>query len=55
MVVPGSLGVAPSHLAHAEALTDDGFAAFVLDSFGARGVDVHRRQPDPVFLCGQRL
>ena len=27
-----------SHLAHAEALVDDGFAAFVLDSFGARDV-----------------
>jgi len=38
MVVPGSLGVAPSHLAHAEALVGDGFAAFVLDSFGARDV-----------------
>lgn len=38
MVVPGSLGVAPSHLAHAETLTGDGFAAFVLDSFGARNV-----------------
>ena len=38
MVVPGSLGVAPSHLAHAEALVGDGVAAFVLDSFGARGV-----------------
>jgi len=38
MVVPGSLGVAPSHLAHAETLTGDGFAAFVLDSFGARDV-----------------
>jgi dienelactone hydrolase len=38
MVVPGSLGVAPSHLAHAETLVDDGFAAFVLDSFGARDV-----------------
>jgi dienelactone hydrolase len=38
MVVPGSLGVAPSHLAHAETLIDDGFAAFVLDSFGARDV-----------------
>lgn len=38
MVVPGSLGVAPPHLAHAEALVDDGFAAFVLDSFGAREV-----------------
>jgi len=38
MVVPGSLGVAPSHLAHAEALVADGFASFVLDSFGARDV-----------------
>jgi dienelactone hydrolase len=38
MVVPGSLGVAPSHLAHAETLVDHGFAAFVLDSFGARDV-----------------
>src|SRR5882757_2835599 len=38
MVVPGSLGVASSHLAHAETLTGDGFAAFVLDSFGARDV-----------------
>ena len=38
LVVPGSLGVAPSHVAHAEAVSDDGFAAFVLDSFGARDV-----------------
>jgi dienelactone hydrolase len=38
MVVPGSLGVAPSHVKHAETLVDDGFAAFVLDSFGARDV-----------------
>ena len=38
MVVPGSLGVAASHLAHAEAVSDDGFAAFVLDSFSARDV-----------------
>jgi dienelactone hydrolase len=38
MVVPGSLGVSASHIAHAEALVDDGFAAFVLDSFGARDV-----------------
>ena len=38
MVIPGSLGVAPSHLAHAEAVSDDGFAAFVLDGFGARDV-----------------
>jgi dienelactone hydrolase len=38
IIVPGSLGVAPSHLAHAETLTRAGFATFVLDSFGARGV-----------------
>ena len=38
MVVPGSLGVAPSHLAHAETMLGDGFAAFVLDGFGARDV-----------------
>jgi dienelactone hydrolase len=38
MMVPGSLGVAPSHLAHAETLTRAGFATFIIDSFGARGV-----------------
>ncbi|MFO1110951.1 MAG: dienelactone hydrolase family protein [Bradyrhizobium sp.] len=38
MIVPGSLGVAPSHVAHAESLARAGFASFVLDSFGARGV-----------------
>ncbi|MBM4385613.1 MAG: dienelactone hydrolase family protein [Deltaproteobacteria bacterium] len=38
VVVPGSLGVAPSHLAHAEALTSEGIAAFVIDPFGARSV-----------------
>jgi dienelactone hydrolase len=38
IVVPGSLSVAPSHLAHAEAFTDLGFASFVLDPFGARNV-----------------
>ena len=38
IVVPGSLGVAPSHLAHAQALTDAGIAAFVLDPFAARSV-----------------
>ncbi|HUS96745.1 MAG TPA: dienelactone hydrolase family protein [Hyphomicrobiaceae bacterium] len=38
IVVPGSLGVAPSHLKHAETLNGLGFATFVLDSFGARGV-----------------
>jgi dienelactone hydrolase len=38
IVVPGSLGVAATHLAHAETLTDLGIAAFVLDPFGARHV-----------------
>ena len=38
IVVPGSLSVAPSHLAHAETFTDQGFASFVLDPFGGRGV-----------------
>lgn len=38
IVAPGSLGVAPSHIAHAETLNRLGFATFVLDSFGARGV-----------------
>jgi dienelactone hydrolase len=38
IVVPGSLGIAASHLAHAESLTGAGLAAFVLDPFGARGV-----------------
>ncbi|HEY5644751.1 MAG TPA: dienelactone hydrolase family protein [Pseudomonadales bacterium] len=38
IVVPGSLGVAPSHLYKAELLTAAGFAACVLDPFGKRGV-----------------
>jgi len=38
IVVPGSLGVAPSHVTHAETLTDNGIAAFVLDNFGGRNV-----------------
>lgn len=38
IVVPGSLGIAASHLAHAESLTRARLAAFVLDPFGARGV-----------------
>jgi hypothetical protein len=37
-VVPGTRGVAPSHLKHAETVVTDGFAAFVLDCFGARDV-----------------
>lgn len=38
IVAPGSLGVAPSHLAHAETIVGLGLAAFMLDSFGARNV-----------------
>lgn len=38
IIVPGSLGVAPSHLAHAETMTNLGAASLVLDPFGARGV-----------------
>ena len=38
IIVPGSLGIAPSHLAHAETITNHGIAAFVLDSFGGRDV-----------------
>ena len=38
MVVPGSLGVGPNHLAHAQTLLAEGFAVFVLDPFGPRAV-----------------
>ena len=38
LIVPGSLGVTAANLAHAATLTSAGIAAFVLDSFGARGV-----------------
>jgi dienelactone hydrolase len=38
VVVPGSLGISNAHLAHAEAFTEHGIAAFVLDPFGARNV-----------------
>ncbi|MEZ5263515.1 MAG: prolyl oligopeptidase family serine peptidase [Acidimicrobiales bacterium] len=38
VITPGSLGVAPSHLAHADALVRQGVAAFVIDPFGARAV-----------------
>jgi dienelactone hydrolase len=38
IVVPGSLGIDASHLAHAETLTGAGLAAFVLEPFGARGI-----------------
>ena len=38
IIVPGSLGVAPSHLAVARLLTDRGIAACVIDPFGMRDV-----------------
>ncbi|MBM3643361.1 MAG: hypothetical protein FJX02_03315 [Alphaproteobacteria bacterium] len=38
VVVPGSLGIAASHLAHAETFVGLGIAAFVLDPFGPRSV-----------------
>lgn len=38
ILVPGSLGVAPSHLGHAETFTNMGIAACVIDPFGARRV-----------------
>ncbi len=38
MIIPGSLGVTDANLAHAATITDLGIAAFVLDSFGERGV-----------------
>ncbi|MBM3221333.1 MAG: hypothetical protein FJZ38_22120 [Candidatus Rokubacteria bacterium] len=38
MIVPGSLGIAATHLTHAETLVGLGIAAFVLDPFGPRGV-----------------
>ena len=38
IVAPGSLGVAPSHIQHAETICGLGVATFILDSFGARQV-----------------
>ncbi|MCY4095594.1 MAG: dienelactone hydrolase family protein [Gammaproteobacteria bacterium] len=38
IVAPGSLGVAPSHIQHAETINNLGVATFILDSFGARQV-----------------
>jgi dienelactone hydrolase len=38
VIVPGSLGIAPSHLGHAETLLGEGLGVFVLDPFGPRGV-----------------
>jgi hypothetical protein len=51
------LGVAPSHVKHAETVVADGFAAFVLDSFGER--DVTRTAANqtqfPFMMCWQVL
>jgi dienelactone hydrolase len=38
VIVPGSLGIAATHVRHAETLVDLGLAAFVLDPFGPRGI-----------------
>jgi dienelactone hydrolase len=38
IVVPGSLGVAPSHINKAEHFTSNGIATCVIDPFGTRGV-----------------
>ena len=38
IVVPGSLGVGPPHVAAARLLTDRGIAACVVDPFGLRGI-----------------
>lgn len=38
IIVPGSLGIAPSHVLKAQLLTDAGIAACLLDPFGARHV-----------------
>lgn len=38
VIVPGSLGIAATHLTHAETLVDLGIAAFVLDPFGPRSI-----------------
>jgi dienelactone hydrolase len=38
VVVPGSLGIAPSHVRHARTFVELGIAACVIDPFGRRGV-----------------
>ncbi len=38
IIVPGSMGVAPSHIRKAELLTEAGIGACIVDPFGARGV-----------------
>lgn len=39
VVIPGSMGIAPSHVFKAQLLTDAGIAACLLDPFGAREVE----------------
>ena len=38
VIVPGSLGIAPSHVAKADLLNEVGIAACLIDPFGTRGV-----------------
>jgi dienelactone hydrolase len=38
VIVPGSLGIAPSHVAKADLLNEAGIAACLIDPFGTRGV-----------------
>ena len=38
ILVPGSMGISPTHLNHAEAFTNIGIAACVIDPFGPRNV-----------------
>lgn len=38
VIVPGSLGVGPNHLAHAKTLVGEGFGVLVVDPFRARSV-----------------
>lgn len=37
-IVPGSLGIGPNHIAHAEALIDEGLAVLLVDPFTQRAV-----------------
>jgi hypothetical protein len=54
MIVPGSLGVAPSHLAHAETLTRV-ICDFRARQFWSPRSHLDSRQPDAVLVRRQRL
>jgi dienelactone hydrolase len=55
IVVPGSLGVAGSHLAHAEAITGAGIAALVLDPLLRAWDRLNGWRSDAVLVCRQCL